>query len=280
MAAFDNLLSKSRETPPLGSPCYIDGDALAYSLAYGAEHTADVMVKLRRYLSSIENHGLTPVCVTTSQYSPKGDRFAVATRAPYQGQRKSGTRPPLLHVALAKVAATTGAITEALLEADDRIAALARLTPGVVHSPDKDLRMIPGWHLTWIGQEYVNVRQFHVVHAGKVYGHAWFWRQMLHGDAADNIPPVRRGFGPSTVELYLDQMNVQDDESAFLAVEQVYREVFGEEQWEVAFLEQAVLLWLRAAVLAGPLDVLEPGRPLGGWSPSVDTTGALLGRIG
>src|SRR5690606_34571648 len=72
-------------------------------------------------------------------------------------------------------------------EADDGIAYHATVLgvdKSVIASNDKDLRMIPGWHIDWTSYEMTRLdTEFSVLgENAKQYGHKWFWLQCLMGD--------------------------------------------------------------------------------------------------
>ena len=81
----------------------------------------------------------------------------------------------------------------------------------------------------------------------KLYGTKWFWMQMLQGDTADNIPglPMLDGkpVGPKRAEKLLD--GPTGDDAAYVMVSNSYAFEYGGE-WQDRFVEQAMLLWLRA----------------------------------
>ena len=110
--------------------------------------------------------------------------------------------------------------------------------------------MLPGLHLNWDTYELVEVKPdvFGVEHGGKMYGHRWFWTQMLWGDAADNIPglPKHPDFPRGVGEVAAGKLLAfaHDDDSAAQAVAQAYKAHWGDE-WADRYAEQASLLWIR-----------------------------------
>ena len=115
--------------------------------------------------------------------------------------------------------------------------------------------MLPGLHLNWDTYELVEVKPdvFGVEHGGKMYGHRWFWTQMLWGDAADNIPglPKHPDFPRGVGEVAAGKLLAfaHDDDSAAHAVAQAYKAHYGGE-WADRYVEQASLLWIRRTHLA------------------------------
>lgn len=247
---------------PMGTKVYIDGDAAAYALAFGAGDPGTVRMRARNWLSRMARDldGADPIVVTTPALSVKGYRYAIASRAPYQGNRKGKAVPPMLGAAQDYLnnLGDHSRVSSGTEEADDTIAELQHMDPGIVLSPDKDLRMLPGWAAVWRDRKSrVRVDAFHVERFGKVYGRAWFWRQMLHGDTADNIKPVCPRFGEAAAEQLL--AGVESDEEAASIVLAVFEE-HHPGRGMVTMLEQACLLWLHRT--PDHFDCLRPGGPL------------------
>lgn len=247
---------------PMGTKVYIDGDAAAYALAFGAGDPGTVRMRARNWLARMSRDldGADPIVVTTPALSVKGYRYAIASRAPYQGNRKGKATPPMLGAAQDYLnnLGDHSRLSSGTEEADDTIAALQHMAPGIVLSPDKDLRMLPGWAAVWLDRKSrVQVNAFHVERFGKVYGRAWFWRQMLHGDTVDNIKPVCPRFGEAAAGQLL--AGVESDEEAAAIVLTVFEE-HHPGRGMVTMLEQACLLWLHR--VPDPLDCLRHGGPL------------------
>ncbi len=151
-------------------------------------------------------------------------------------------------------------------EADDSMAEAAYADPEntVLHYRDKDMRQLPGWHLTWTDHHlfYVPPRTYEFIGPdGLVYGTKWLWLQMLQGDTADNIPGLERiptadgkGFkdcGDGTALAILSACNTND--AAASTVANMYRTYYGE-SWADRFVEQMALLWLRESQSAPVVD--------------------------
>jgi DNA polymerase-1 len=162
-------------------------------------------------------------------------------------------------------------------EADDLFGFYAYQSPDkvVIYTDDKDMRMLPGLHLTWRDH-----RMHRVDHTGehhiptdstfndKQYGWRWFWLQMLQGDTADNIPglpkyattdakgnPCLKPIGEVTADAMLDGKRPYFDVVADLYIG------YYHSRWVAELLEQAILLWMRRWP-SGWDDVLQPGSPL------------------
>lgn len=261
-----------------GRVLLVDGDALCYTCA-GRDDTdpaqarTNVRDRIERALRASGSE--RAIVLVTARGSHKGHRYAVARVKPYQGQRSSGRRPKNWEYLRGLVeSGVPGHDTDVthIAEADDLFRKYGHQLGWanvVHHTQDKDMRQIPGWHLTW--------DDFYMVHAplgtwaltahDKVYGRKWFWLQMLHGDTADNIPGLpkmtkpdgRQALcGPATAEKLLE--GCDDEAAAKAVVVNQYREYYGE-RWPENLLEQGILLWLRQN--PGQLfDVMAEGHPL------------------
>lgn len=261
-----------------GRVVHIDGDALCYWAAGKDDTPFGIarMVALGKITSITSLSGAEHTILhLTAQGSTKGDRRVVATIKPYQGNRSNSRRPrnwaPLRHNLettqypdfITKVWATR--------EADDAFAMYAHndARNTVLVTQDKDMRMLPGWHMDWADYTmfYVAPGTYRAVnpHNGKVYGTAWFWLQLLQGDTADNIPGLPRYFGKLCGEVTARQAleHTTTDLDAFDHIRDAYEAQYGDD-WANRMVEQAVLLWLRrgkeAALDDAKAILLQPGH--------------------
>ena len=250
-------------TPVVGRTLIVDGDYLAYYAAGNDDTDAGrARQNAREKLQAFKAFsGATKVVIhLTAGTSNKGCRFAVAETKPYQGQR-SGHKPRNWQHLRMWLETYQGDEFKTKLwydrEADDGMAYHAAVLGddlAVIATADKDMRMFAGLHIHW--------HDYHVVHVmpdtfdltdeltGKVFGHKWFWLQMLQGDTADNIPGlpfyVQQGknkrIGERTAERMLDEAT--SNTQAFHKVAGLYASYYGE-GWAARFVEQAILLWMR-----------------------------------
>lgn len=270
--------------PPMvpGRVLDVDADMVCYwaggnddTTVQTSRMTALNKIEFMREMSGSES----VVCHLTADSSTKADRRIIATVKPYQGQRKGSRKPknwgylrdfftnykgPLFTT---KVWATR--------EADDGICYAAHAKPvplgttpnRVIASADKDMRMIPGWHIDWNTGELVEVPMgaFEVWNKAhdKLYGHKWLWMQMLQGDTADNIPglPMLEGkpVGPKRAERLL--ADVHDNHSAWNTVSCAYQLEY--QDWLTRIVEQGLLLWMRRDPAASIGDLFLFLRGLG-----------------
>lgn len=238
-----------------GRRVHIDGDMLAYQC--GGNDDTDVATSRRILKSKIDlfkdASGAEGILLhLTASGSTKGHRALIAYTKPYQGQRKGHRPKNWQYLRDYMIEGLAGPVKQWFdREADDGFGFISENCPlDVIATRDKDMRMLPGLHLNWDTYELVEVKpdQFAVEAGGKLYGHKWFWTQMLWGDAADNIPGLPkhpdfpRGVGEAAARKILAFAN--DDGSAAKAVAQAYEAHYGDE-WADRYVEQASLLWIR-----------------------------------
>lgn len=255
-----------------GRRVHIDADMLAYQC--GGNDDTDVATSRRILKSKIDlfkdASGAEGVLLhLTASGSTKGDRAAIAYTKPYQGQRK-GHRPKNWQYLRDYMAeGLAGPVKQWFdREADDGFGFISMNCPlDVIATRDKDMRMLPGWHLNWDTYELVHVPSdvFATEACGKLYGHKWLWTQMLWGDAADNIPglPKHPDFPRGVGEVAASKILAfaDDDDSAAQAVAQAYKAHWGDE-WADRYAEQASLLWIRRTQQA-PIDEWAQFLPVG-----------------
>lgn len=267
----------------------VDGDALAYTCAGSddcspGQARANLVTKVQQAMRASGSERAK--ILLTARNSHKGHRYAIARAKPYQGQRSSGRRPKnwqylrdlLEQGGLPFFIESTGS-----LEADDLFHHYsAQLgAENVVHlAADKDIRIIPGWHLHWdtAHMHFHPQDAFRTEHGGKTFGPAYFWQQLLHGDTADNIPGLPWFFdgfyasGSNKGKIKTARCGEKSNAVKGLAFQQtnerslqyclnLYEDVY-QDRAKVELLEQACLLWMRRT--PSLFDCLLPGGPLFG----------------
>jgi hypothetical protein len=268
-----------------GRTCHIDGDYLAY-YASGNEDTPAgrarenslAIIKRATSLTGSER----AVVHLTAPGSTKADRYIIATVKPYQGNRVGNSKPKNWAYLRDFLTQYDGKSfvkkVWASREADDGMAACAQFAArngrlDAIYSADKDMRMFPGVHMDWLQHDSITIVHdgcFSVYGKnGKLYGHEWFWHQMLHGDSADHIPgleftclPTVKGneerltkVGPAVAAKVLQ--GVETDGEAFERVWASYERGYRFKSTEFAadrFVEQAALLWMRRDNAASTTD--------------------------
>ena len=254
-----------------------DGDGLAYYCA-GNDDTAPGEARanlLNKVTSARRISGCAEVeILATPSGSIKGHRYAIATVKPYQGQRKGDRRPKnwqYLRDLLESGSVGGMPVTMAQdAEADDLFAerSVDPTIEPVFYTQDKDMRMLTGYHLDWVSHRIHLHEGFSSTFNDKLYGQAWFWHQMLHGDAADNIPGLpyinEEVYPGKTKQVRIGEVRAGrlliSDRPSFAIVSEAYANCYGD-KWLTAMMEQACLLWLQRSpgrwddccALGGPL---------------------------
>jgi hypothetical protein len=286
--AFAAAVAAALEAQPHARPDKVagrtllaDGDGLAYSCA-GNDDTSPGQARRnleQKLEGAMRAAGADKVKVlATSSASHKGHRYAIATVKAYQGKRDHGRRPKNWQFMRQLIEQDPRTVITDTLEADD-LFHINSVSHGDEHvailTQDKDMRMVPGWHLNWDSNALVRVKPdtwaFEV--DGKVFGRKWFWLQMLHGDAADNVPGLPKATigekqklcGEVTAQKLL--ADVHSDEQALVVVGGQYAAFYTD--WRTHLLEQACLLWMRRSDRL--FDCVLPGGPLACLQESGDT---------
>lgn len=247
-----------------GKTLIIDGDGPAYAAAATVK---TVPTGLRRFQTKILEYIFMAGCsdaevFLTHEECTKAGRFNVLGFKPYQGQRSSSAKPPLLSQ-VREIAYEEGSMEqfnvhmETAVEADDAMIMLAYYLKenGVIRSEDKDLRMTP--------YPYYEIERGEVMPSDP-FGELWmsettagqkkclgrslkfFWAQMLMGDSADNIRGLDKyngkNIGPVDTFKLLDP--IKDIEALCNTVIDGYRAI------DQNPLPEAWMLWL----LRSPTD--------------------------
>ena len=268
----------------------VDGDGLAYYCAGKDDSDAGLArAALRDKVSSAARIvGAERIIVLlTASGSHKGHRYAIARVKPYQGQRANSRRPTnwrALRDYMESPEFPFEVESTQLAEADDLFGMYAYRQPDsvVIYTQDKDMRMLPGMHLDWVNHRAYTVPHYLYIDDNsnslevfatdsifneKQYGPKWFWLQMLHGDAADNIPGLPKYLdssgklkpvGEVTAGKLLSASHGFGEYSECVA--HYYRGYYGD-RWLVEMMEQACLLWMRR-VPEDWDDCMNPGGPL------------------
>lgn len=275
-----------------GRVLHIDADFLAYMMSYEKEgnhipfedmcFNVKGQVEKMRLMAGAESVFLH----LTPGTSDKGGRGAIAIQKEYQGNRKDRDRPEKLHILREWMGKNYPAQLYHDCEADDGMSSAqwAMVRNGfrersVICSKDKDLLMVPGWHMDWDTFELAqsvdetgNPNEFGYTYldssksASKIkgFGTKFFWGQMLTGDTADNIAGLPfvcgkhlskpKKIGPVLADYYLSDL--WNDKDAFNLVKGLY-EACGQEvgfkhwstgenvPWQRVFVAEAQLLWMR-----------------------------------
>ena len=162
-------------------------------------------------------------------------REAEATLRPYKGTRDPTHKPKYYKELKQYMIDVLGARVIHGEEADDALTQTQHAHPDdstVIVTIDKDLDQVPGWHYNW--------RKDSLYYVTPEEGDKWFWKQMLIGDASDNIPGINK-IGPKTADKLI---TTADNAVNRKLVRELYDKQYGVNS-EAAFLECANLLYMR-----------------------------------
>ena len=155
-------------------------------------------------------------------------RHEIAVTAPYKGNRKDAKKPKHLPLLREYLQMAWGATVSEGEEADDVIAIRATELgdDSIIVSTDKDFNQVPGWHYNFVKRvkSYVTPEE----------GLRFFYKQILTGDAADNIKGLFRVGDVKATKMLADSKTEVE-------LYQCCVEALGKER----VLENARLLWLR-----------------------------------
>lgn len=258
------LVFKARDIVP-GRWVLIDADYLVY-VCCGRDDTpiGDARMRLMQkiYDLKIMAGAEHVVCHLTATGSHKGWRYVIATQTPYQGQREGSRRPKNWEQLRDFVESYSGAAFKVKIwgtrEADDGINLHQRLLPdgkAVVAMKDKDSQMFTGCiHMDWDTFEITEVPKgcYEIENSvGRMFGHKWFWLQLLMGDAADKIPGLPKILSHTGKLVDCGDSRARNalcmtcsDEEAFITVSRHYAHYYRE-AWADRLVEQMGLLWMR-----------------------------------
>ena len=273
IAAATSAQPHARPDKVAGRTLLADGDGLAYYCA-GNDDTSPGQARRNletKIESAMRAAGADKVTILlTSAASHKGHRYAISRVKPYQGKRDHGRRPRNWQFMRELLERDPRSVVTDTLEADDlfHINSVRLGDENVaILTQDKDMRMVPGWHLNWDTHALVRVHPdtWTFEADGKTFGRKWFWLQMLHGDTADNVPGLPKYRDGEKLKLCGEVTagkllaSAQNNGQAFDTVARLYGGLYGED-WRVPMLEQACLLWMRRSDRL--LDCMLPGGPM------------------
>lgn len=103
----------------------------------------------------------------------------------------------------------------------------------VIATLDKDMLQLPAWHYNWTKKQLLRIEEDE--------GDAFFLKQMLIGDSADNIRGIK-GIGPKKAQDLWRNCDFNLDSFAEAVVKK-YQDAYGDE-WEDAWNLNCDLLWI------------------------------------
>lgn len=182
--------------------------------------------------------------------SPSNFRLDVATIQPYKGKRPSEKSFWWLDIRNYLIEQWHAEVVYGM-EADDKLSIeqwadrtyrldLGELpyTATVICSRDKDLDMVIGYHYGW---EAGAQKEKKLWWQDELGGLKCFYKQLLTGDAVDNIPGLYRVGAKSSACQQVDECT--NELSMYEVVRREYTKRFGS-HWVMFIEENAILLWM------------------------------------
>lgn len=166
------------------------------------------------------------------------DNFRHIMADDYKGNRKDNMEPEVKdRLVMLYEYAKEFCIESDNSEADDYCGVALQLAQqegktAIVCHIDKDLDMLPGWHY--------NFRKKEFYHVTPEEGYKFLMKQILMGDATDNIKGIK-GVGPKSADKFLEDV----PHSGMLnKVLETYRIKLGSD-WQKEFIKTANLIYIR-----------------------------------
>ena len=181
-----------------GTLALIDGDILTYRIGFTTQEESEqiALVRMNSYIDEILHKS------KASDYQvflTAEDNFRKQLYPEYKANRVQPR--PVHYEALRKyLIEYEQAIVSDNQEADDDMG-IAQNEHSIICSIDKDLLMIPGRHYNFVKEKHTVITPEE--------GLRNFYRQLLTGDATDNIPGLPR-VGPKTAEKLLGDADTEE----------------------------------------------------------------------
>lgn len=223
----------------------IDPEPLSHALRSMRESIENIIESVNKYLEFHDQHaGDVRLFLTGGRQF----REKLATIRPYKGNRDRSKRPYWYKELREYLVETWGAEVCEVIEADDAVSLHQWQgdIPGetIICTIDKDLLMVPGHHY-----DYLKKTAFHVSFEQALLT---FYRQLMLGDASDNIPGCYKVGKVAVKELLPIALT---EEEMFAVALSTYEENIAkypehhaphENAWD-SLVENARLLWMQEA---------------------------------
>jgi hypothetical protein len=228
----------------------IDGDIVLYAVAFAAKNDPisfachSVRVACQDIMYAVNAEAIDIYLTGKGNYRAEygDDEF------PYKGTRKQ-EKPAHFAELKRYMIEELGAILVEGEEADDRMGIDAVQHGHGIATLDKDLNGIPGWHYNWRKRELYNV--------SPEDADRFFYKQLLTGDATDNIPGLYKRLGKKVMAAVWQPLEEMDTpEEMYAYVRGIYSDAYDkvgmclddkEEVIDNWLLKQARCLWIRRA---------------------------------
>lgn len=179
----------------------VDGDIILYSVAFASKDDP-VEYALKSTRSACEQIMWDVGAESIDIYLTGAGNFRYQVAEDYKGNRNS-EKPAHYNDIKKYMVDTLGAVVIEGEEADDRMAIQACQHGWGIATLDKDLDGVPGWHYNWKRKELYMV--------SPESADRFFYKQMLTGDATDNIPGLFKMTGVKATKKYYELLEELDD---------------------------------------------------------------------
>lgn len=187
----------------------IDGDGIVYACGFmfdkATEERGGEEEPLHVLYGAVKGmvHSLTDAawCDEYELYISGSTNFRIDMYPEYKANRASAPQPTKKAEIRAYMRVSLGAILTDGIEADDAcgIAVWKNMANTVLVSVDKDLNMIPGYHYNY----HAKHKSKGVYYISPLDAIRTFYKQVLKGDATDNVPGVFRVTGKKATKAML-----------------------------------------------------------------------------
>lgn len=182
----------------------IDGDLVCYPCAASAKGLPREIAEVRCD-ELIRRIIMETNAVSYKLYIGGEDNFRYNIWSEYKAHRKTMEKPEWLDACREHVMRYWNATIVNGMETDDKLGIELTSTgvEAILASFDKDMLQIPGWHYNWKKQEHRFVSPYD--------GLRTFYKQLIAGDGADNIPSYDGKFR-NTVPKFIERLQQPLDE--------------------------------------------------------------------
>lgn len=238
----------------------IDGDTILYLATYSKEKEKSIKDVLKDCDNIINDIFKATNASAYIGYLTDGSfRYKIAKQRPYKGNRVGIPKPKYFGIAKEYILDEHQFVTKKDYEADDLCIITHNLIKQrgeynpIIASPDKDLRQIQGVFYDYKKKEITEINE--------EIAHKNLWKQVLTGDAGDNIQGIP-GIGDKKAEyILLDREN----ENYSTIVLNAYTAYYGEYKGILAFTENYQLVKMLKDDYLLDINLIEIKKDLDEW---------------
>lgn len=196
----------------------VDGDIILYSVAFAAKDDP-VEYALKSTRSACEQIMYDVNADSITVYLTGSGNYRAQIAHDYKGNRKSTEKPEHYGAIKEYMIETLGAVLIEGEEADDALGYGACTQGHGIATLDKDLDGVPGVHYNWKRKE--------VYYVSPEDADRFFYKQMLTGDATDNIPGLFRMTGKKASKKFYEPLETMDSPAEMYAhVRAIYSDAY------------------------------------------------------